>query len=114
MARGVNRNPRNRQTTKPEEVKLPVEDFVTKNDAEEEPAVKVAESKYTVAKVVRCNKLRVRKGPSVNSEIVDVVNENTLLTIENYDPKAEWAVVTKIGDVEVSNAYVMSQYIEVV
>jgi hypothetical protein len=114
MARGVNRGPRNRQTTKPEEVKLPVEDFVTKEETEKEPVEEVAEPKFTKVKVVGCNKLRIRKGPSVNSEIMDIVNENTVLTIADYNPKAEWAVVSKIGDVEVSDAYVMSRYIEVI
>ena len=125
MAKNTNRNPRNKQTTKPEEVKLPVEDFMAENNAEEEtsePEVleeistpEVKEDKPILkAKIANCNKLRLRDGASTSASVVRILGTNNVLTLTSYDPKAEWTEVEAIDDISMgSTCFVMTQFIEV-
>lgn len=131
MAKNTNRNPRNKQTTKPEEVKLPVEDFMAENDAEEEtsePEVneeeetsesEVLEETSTTepvlkAKIVECNKLRLRTSASTSATVDRILEANNVLTLSGYDPKAEWTEVEAIDDVLLDKAcFVMTKFIEV-
>lgn len=117
MARGTNRGPRNRQTTKPEEVKLPVEDFMAEKNAEEEistPEVK-EEVPVVKAKIARCNKLRLRNGASTEAAEVEILGANNVLILTNYDPKAEWTEVEAVDDLALGSAcFVMTKFIEVI
>lgn len=136
MAKNNNRNPRNRQTTKPEEVKLPVEDFMAEDNAEEEisePEVneeeetsesEVLEETSTTeddeetpvlkAKITKCNKLRLRTGASTGSPVDRILEADNVLTLSSYDPKAEWTEVEAVDDVPLDTArFVMTQFIEV-
>lgn len=136
MAKNTNRNPRNRQTTKPEEVKLPVEDFMAENNAEEEtsePEVneeeetsesEVLEETSTTeddeetpvlkAKIVECNKLRLRTDASTSAPVDRILGTDNVLTLSSYDPKAEWTGVEAIDDVSLDKTcFVMTKFIEV-
>lgn len=117
MARGTNRGPRNRQTTKPEEVKLPVEDFMAEKNAEEEISTpEVKEEVQTIkAKIARCKKLRLRNGASTEAAEVEILGTNNVLTLTNYDPKAEWTEVEAVDDLALGSAcFVMTKFIEVI
>jgi hypothetical protein len=126
----MSKNPNNRgfkqkQTTKPEEVKLPIEDFKTETEVETEPSVEVVsveeETKVespvdtTVKAKVVCNKLRVRSKKSTAAEVVSIIEKGTNVSIDNYDPKAEWSKVVAINDDKLGNpCFVMTKYIEVI
>lgn len=118
MARGTNRGPRSRQTTKPEEVKLPVEDFMTEKAVEEEkPSTPEVEEEAPVlkAKIARCKKLRLRNGASTEAAEVRILGTDNVLTLTNYDPKAEWTEVEAVDDLALGSAcFVMTKFIEVV
>ena len=116
MARGTNRGPRNRQTTKPEEVKLPVEDFMAEKNAEEEISTPEVKEVPTIkAKIARCKKLRLRNGVSIEAAEVRILGTDNVLTLTNYDPKAEWTEVEAVDDLALGSAcFVMTKFIEVI
>lgn len=120
MAKNTNRNPRNKQTTKPEEVKLPVEDFMAENNAEEETSEpEVLEETSTTepvlkAKIVECNKLRLRTSASTSATVDRILEADNVLTLSSYDPKAEWTEVEAVNDVLLDKpCFVMTKFIEV-
>lgn len=113
-----------KQTTKVEEVKYPVEDFMADKKASEaetkeetvaavEPEVK--EDIDVKTAVIKNNKrLNLRTNKSKSAGILAVLEPNTKLTVVNYDPKAEWTQVIAINDDAFGDpAYVMTEFIEV-
>lgn len=116
MAKNTNRNPRNKQTTKPEEVKLPVEDFMAENNAKEEISTTEDDKETPVlkAKIVKCNKLRLRTDASTSAPVDRILETDNVLTLSNYDPKAEWTEVEAVDDISLDKiCFVMTQFIEV-
>lgn len=122
----MSKNPNNRgfkpkQTTKPEEVKMPIEDFKTETEpsvevvsVEEETEVESPVDTTVDAKVV-CSKLRVRSKKSTVAEVVSIIEKGTKVSIDGYDPKAEWSKVVAINNVTLGNpCFVMTKYIEVI
>lgn len=102
-----------KQTTKVEEVKYPVEDFVADKKASE--AETKEEDIDVKSAVIKNNKrLNLRTNKSKSAGILAVLEPNTKLTVVNYDPKAEWTQVTAINDDAFGDpAYVMTEFIEV-
>lgn len=104
------RNIRPRQTTKPEKVDYPVEEFMAdkKTDEPEE------DIDLKTAVIRNGKKLNLRTGKSKTSSVLAVLDPNTKLTVLNYDPEAEWTQVTAVNDDAFGDtAYVMTEFIEV-
>lgn len=113
MARNT-KNPKNKQTTKAEKLDYPIEEFVADQKAaeDEEPIQKDTTTKVVVQ---GCKQLRLRDADSTIGNVVELLPSGVELTVDNYDPKAEWALVTHVNSKKLNKkAYVMTNYIEVV
>lgn len=62
-------------------------------------------------RVVDCSRLNVRKKPTVNAEVLDVVARDTELTLDLIKSNEKWYKVATISGVE---GYCMKQYIVIV
>lgn len=64
----------------------------------------------TTGTVDNCFRLNIRKKPSVESDVLSVVNVNSTLTIDNSKSNKDWYFVT---DAEGNSGYCMKQYVTV-
>lgn len=85
-----------------EEEAVNVEELLETEDAVEEETV--------VGVVIGCEKLNIRKGPAINSDVLCTVPVNAVLVIDMNESTNEWySVITESG----CNGYCMKKYVKV-
>lgn len=85
-----------------EEEAVNVEELLEIEDAVEEETV--------VGVVIGCEKLNIRKGPAINSDVLCTVPVNAVLVIDVNESTNEWySVITESG----CNGYCMKKYVRV-
>lgn len=85
-----------------EEEAVNVEELLEIEDAVEEETV--------VGVVIGCEKLNIRKGPAINSDVLCTVPVNAVLVIDVNESINEWySVITESG----CNGYCMKKYVKV-
>ena len=85
-----------------EEEAVNVEELLETEDAVEEETV--------VGVVIGCEKLNIRKGPAINSDVLCTVPVNAVLVIDVNESTNEWySVITESG----CNGYCMKKYVKV-
>lgn len=96
-----------------------IEPEVEVNDSELEEVVNVeelletedaVEEETAVGVVIGCEKLNIRKGPTINSDVLCTVPVNAVLVIDENESTNEWySVITESG----CNGYCMKKYVKV-
>lgn len=85
-----------------EEEAVNVEELLETEDAVEEETV--------VGVVIGCEKLNIRKGPAINSDVLCTVPVNAVLVIDVNESTNEWySVITESG----CNGYCMKKYVRI-
>lgn len=88
-------------------------DFLKNVNNEEVDNPKVEEDVSLIGMVVRAAKLNVRKGPSVKTESIDIIEEGTLLIVDEKRSSNDFYRVTIDREEKVVEGYCMKKFIEI-
>lgn len=100
-----------KQFNKNEELPKPMQEAEVK--AEVQPEIQqvdeIPQTPYRTGVVVGCDRLNVRKGPSKDTEAINVISKGTVVKIEEVSIEG-WFKITTANDK--INGYCMSEFIE--